>query len=204
MYKLGAGSWHRPGGGVYHSATGWSRFSSSSLSFLTVKLKTTADAFLWAAHHSAVFERHSTSGCFSFNFFFFKSSLHIFPHRHLCLLFSPRPLPLPLVSRQVVLRRVGGERVGVLIVRVLAAVVGRRLARQGDAGIVVGVDGLAEVDGVLEFLLQHLLAGVARQLEQEEARVGLWQEVIGRVVFVQHLKDGERKRRGRKESEIEK
>lgn len=110
------------------------------------------------------------------------------------------------MSRQVVLRGVGGERVGVLVVRVLAAVVGRRLARQGDAGVVVRVDGLAEVDGVLELLLQHLLARVPGQLEQEEAGVGLWQEVIRGVVLVQHLDDrgreerkgGERKEGGRK------
>lgn len=94
-----------------------------------------------------------------------------------------------LVSCQVVLRGVGGKRVGVLVVRVLAAVVGRRLARQGDAGVVVRVNGLAEVDGVLELLLQHLLARVPGQLEQEEAGVGFWQEVIWRVVLVQHLVD---------------
>lgn len=112
------------------------------------------------------------------------------------------------MSRQVVLRGVGGERVGVLVVRVLAAVVGRRLARQGDAGVVVRVDGLAEVDGVLELLLQHLPARVARQLEQEEAGVRLGQEVIRRVVLVQHLGDGgseegrETGQRERKENEI--
>lgn len=104
------------------------------------------------------------------------------------------------MSRQVVLRGVGGERVGVLVVRVLAAVVGRRLARQGDAGVVVRVDGLAEVDGVLELLLQHLLARVPGQLEQEEAGVGLWQEVIWGVVLVQHLDDrGREKRKGGRE-----
>lgn len=119
------------------------------------------------------------------------------------------------MSRQVVLRGVGGERVGVLVVRVLAAVVGGRLTRQGDAGVVVGVDGLAEVDGVLQLLLQHLLARVARQFEQEEAGVGLWQEVIRRVVLVQHLKDGGNKggraggekeegRERKEENEIEK
>lgn len=104
------------------------------------------------------------------------------------------------MSRQVVLRGVGGERVGVLVVRVLAAVVGRRLARQGDAGVVVRVDGLAEVDGVLELLLQHLLARVPGQLEQEEAGVGLWQEVIRGVVLVQHLDDrGREERKGGRE-----
>jgi len=94
------------------------------------------------------------------------------------------------VARQVVLRGVRGEGVSVLVVRVVAAVVGGRLARQRDAGVVVRVDGLAEVDGVLELLLQHLAARVARQLEQEEAGVRLGQEVVRRVVLVQHLVGG--------------
>lgn len=128
----------------------------------------------------------------------------------MCLLFSRLLLVLlllllllRLVSRQVVLCGVGGERVGILVVRVLAAVVGRRLARQGDAGVVVGVNGLAEVDGVLELLLQNLLARVPRQFEQEEAGVGLWQEVIRWVVLVQHLKD-EGRREGRRKKKREK
>lgn len=84
---------------------------------------------------------------------------------------------------------VGGEGVGVLVVGVFAAVVGSGLPGEGDAGVVVGVDGLAEVDGVFQLLFQHLLARVSGQLQQEEARVGLWQEVVGRVVLVQHLED---------------
>ena len=43
------------------------------------------------------------------------------------------------------------------------------------------------MDGVFEFFLKHLFAGVARQLQQEEASVGLGQEVVGRVVLVQDL-----------------
>lgn len=86
---------------------------------------------------------------------------------------------------------VGGEGVGVLVVRIFAAVVGSGLPREGDAGIVVGVDGLAEVDGVLQLLLQHLLTRVSGQLQEEETRVGLWQEVVRRVVLVQHLRTDE-------------
>ena len=92
------------------------------------------------------------------------------------------------MARQVVLGGVRGEGVGVLVVGVLAAVVGRRLSRQGDAGVVVRVDGLAEVDGVLELLFQHLLAGVPGQLQQEEAGVRFRQEVIRGAVLVQDLK----------------
>ena len=51
-------------------------------------------------------------------------------------------------------------------------------------GIVVCVNGLAEVDGIAKFLLEDGLARVARDLEQEEAGVGLWKVVVGRVVFV--------------------
>ena len=43
------------------------------------------------------------------------------------------------------------------------------------------------MDGVLELLAQHLLAGVARHLQQEEARVALGQEVVRRVVLIQDL-----------------
>lgn len=86
---------------------------------------------------------------------------------------------------------VGGEGVGVLIVRIFAAVVGGGLPREGDAGVVVGVDGLAEVDGVLQLLFQHLLTRVSGQLQEEETRVGLWQEVVRRVVLVQHLRTDE-------------
>lgn len=59
---------------------------------------------------------------------------------------------------EVVLGGVRGEGLGVLVVRVVAAVIGGRLARQGNSGVVVRVDGLAEVDGVFELLLQYLLA----------------------------------------------
>lgn len=97
-----------------------------------------------------------------------------------------------LVSSQVVLGGVGGEGVGILVVGVLAAVVSGRLSGQGDARVVVRVDGLAEVDGVLELLLEHLLAGVTRQLEQEEAGVRLGQEMVRRVVLVQNLTRSER------------
>lgn len=93
------------------------------------------------------------------------------------------------MSCQVVLGGVRGERVGVLVVRVLAAVVGGGLPGQGDAGVVVGVDGLAEVNGVFQLLLQHLFTRVSGQLEQEEARVGLWQEVVRRVVLIQNLEE---------------
>ena len=92
------------------------------------------------------------------------------------------------MASQVVLGGVRREGVGVLVVGVLAAVVCGRLAGQGDAGVVVGVDGLAEVDGVLELLLQHLPARVPWQLEQEEAGVRLGQEVVRWVVLVQDLK----------------
>lgn len=46
------------------------------------------------------------------------------------------------------------------------------------------------MDGVLQLLLQHLLAGVPGQLEQKEARVGLRKEVVRRVVFIQDLSGG--------------
>ena len=59
---------------------------------------------------------------------------------------------------------------------------------QVDSGIIVGVDRLAEVDGVTELLLQHWLAGVARELQQEETGVGLRHEVVRWLVLVQHLR----------------
>lgn len=91
------------------------------------------------------------------------------------------------VSRQVVLCGVGGEGVGVVVVRVVGGVVGGRFSAQSDASVVVSVDGFAEVDGVLQLLLQHQLTRVTGQLEQEEARVRLRQEVVRRVVLIQHL-----------------
>ena len=60
-------------------------------------------------------------------------------------------------------------------------------------GVVVGVYGLAEVDGIAELLLQHWLTGVARNLEQEETGVGLRQVVVRRVVLIKHL-EKERKK----------
>ena len=45
---------------------------------------------------------------------------------------------------------------------IIAGISPVRLPAQRYPGVVVGVDGFAEVDGVLEFLPQHLLAGVAR------------------------------------------
>lgn len=102
------------------------------------------------------------------------------------------PLPLVLlqssVSCQVVLGGVRSEGVGVLVIRVFAAVVSGGLAGQGDACVVVGVDRLAEVNGVFQLLLQHLFTRVPGQLQQEETRVGLWQEVVGGVVLIQHLR----------------
>ena len=56
-----------------------------------------------------------------------------------------------------------------------------------DVGIVVRVDGLAEVDGIAKLLVQDRLTGVTRDLEQEEAGVGLWKVVVGRMVLVEHL-----------------
>jgi len=47
------------------------------------------------------------------------------------------------------------------------------VASQRDACIVVGVNRLAEVDRVLQFLSQDLAARVPRHLQQEEARVAL-------------------------------
>ena len=55
---------------------------------------------------------------------------------------------------------------------------------QVDVGVVIRVDGLAEVDGVSKFLLQHWFARVARDLEQEETGVGLGKVVVGRMVLV--------------------
>lgn len=91
------------------------------------------------------------------------------------------------MSSQVILGGVRREGVGVFIVGVFAAVVSGGLPGQSDAGVVVGVDGFAEVDGVFQFLLQHLFTRVPGQLQQEETRVGLWQEVVRGVVFIQHL-----------------
>ena len=53
--------------------------------------------------------------------------------------------------------------------------------------VVVCVYGLAEVDGIAKLLLQHWLAGVARDLEEKETGVGLWKVVVWRVVLVQYL-----------------
>ncbi len=58
---------------------------------------------------------------------------------------------------------------------------------QVDASVVISVYGLAEVDGIAEFLLQHWLAGVARHLQQEEASVRLWEIVVRWMVLVQNL-----------------
>lgn len=70
---------------------------------------------------------------------------------------------------------------------VLRTLLFQRVAGQRDAGVIVRVYRLTEVDGVFELLAQHFLARVARHLEQEEARVALWQEVVWRVVLVQDL-----------------
>ena len=51
------------------------------------------------------------------------------------------------------------------------------------------VYGLAEVYGILELLSEDILARVSWHLEQEEAGVGLWKEVIWRVVLVKDLQD---------------
>lgn len=48
------------------------------------------------------------------------------------------------------------------------------------------------MDRVFQLLLQDLFARVPGQLEQEEARVGLWQEVVGRVVLIQDLETAKR------------
>lgn len=63
----------------------------------------------------------------------------------------------------------------------------KRITGQGHSGVIIGVDGLAEVNRVLEFLPQDGTAGVAGHLQQEEACVALWQEVIRWVVLIQHL-----------------
>lgn len=91
------------------------------------------------------------------------------------------------VCRQVVLCGVGGEGIGVVVVRVVGGVVGGGFSAQSDASVVVGVNGFAEVYGVLQFLLQDQFTRITRQLEQEEARIRLWQEVVRRVVLIQHL-----------------
>ena len=59
---------------------------------------------------------------------------------------------------------------------------------QVDPGVVVRVDGLAEMYRVFQLLSQYRLAGVSRHFQQEEAGVGLEQEVIRGVVFVQDLR----------------
>ena len=60
-----------------------------------------------------------------------------------------------------------------------------------NSGVVIGVDGLAEVDGIAEFFLQDRFAGVARQFEEEETGVRLWQVVVGRLVLIQNLRGTE-------------
>ena len=60
---------------------------------------------------------------------------------------------------------------------------------QVDAGIVVGIDGLAEVDSVAKLLFEDWLAGVAGDLEQEKTGVGLGKVVVRRMVLVQDLED---------------
>lgn len=54
-------------------------------------------------------------------------------------------------------------RVAVTLVRRLGAL--QHVCSECDASLVVRIDGLAEVDGVLELLLQHVAARVTRQLE---------------------------------------
>ena len=61
---------------------------------------------------------------------------------------------------------------------------------QVDPGVVIGVDGLAEVDGVAQLLFQDRLAGVARDFEEEETSVGLGQVIVGRLVLIQNLRWG--------------
>lgn len=94
-----------------------------------------------------------------------------------------------LVSCQVVLCRVWSKRVGVLIIWVLTAVIGSGLSSESYASIVICVYGFAKVDGILQLFLKHLLTGIPGQLEQKEACVGFWEEVIRRVVFIQDLDD---------------
>lgn len=88
------------------------------------------------------------------------------------------------VSGQIILCGVGGEGVRVLVVRVITAIISCRLPRQSNACVVVCVDGLAEVDGILQLLLQDQFTGVTRQFEQEEAGVRFWEEVVRWVVLV--------------------
>ena len=55
-------------------------------------------------------------------------------------------------------------------------------------GVVIRVNGLAEVDGIAKLLLQYWLARVPRNLEQEETGVGLGKVIVWRVVLVQNLR----------------
>lgn len=52
------------------------------------------------------------------------------------------------------------------------------------------------MNGVFQFLLQDLFTRVPGQLQQEEACVGLWQEVVRGVVFIQNLGTEKRKLSG--------
>lgn len=132
--------------------------------------------------HVCVRLKQTSLDFFSVFFFFFLSAACL-----TTLGLSARARVRASVCRQVVLRGVGGEGVSVVVVRVVGGVIGGGFSAQSDASVVVSVDGFAEVYGVLQFLLQDQFTRVPRQLEQEEARVRLWQEVVRRVVLIQHL-----------------
>ena len=85
-------------------------------------------------------------------------------------------------------RVVGARHTRRLTLALVRTRVLQRLACERDARVVVGVDRLAEVDGILELLAQHGLARVVGQLQQEEARVALGQEAVGWVELVDNLR----------------
>ena len=53
--------------------------------------------------------------------------------------------------------------------------------------IVICVNGFAEVNSIFEFFPQNFFGRVSWHFEEEETGVGLWQEVIRWIVFVQNL-----------------
>ena len=66
-------------------------------------------------------------------------------------------------------------------------------ASKVNPGVIIGINGLAKMDGVLQLLTEHQLTRVSRHLQKEETGVGFRQVVVWGSVFVKHLKQKRRR-----------
>ena len=66
-------------------------------------------------------------------------------------------------------------------------------ASKVNPGVIIGINGLAKMDGVLQLLTEHQLTRVSGHLQKEETGVGFRQVVVWGSVFVKHLKQKRRR-----------